>query len=262
PNAGNSAGDNDVDAGLVSIRSPYFTLPADGSIEMSYAYFFSHRDNSSSDDYFRFKLVDNNGVTLLALQDLQGADTDRPAVWTTESNVSLNAFLGMNVALQAEAADEATGSLVEAGLDAIVILHTPVNNDADNDGIENGADNCVNTANNNQLNHDGDGEGNACDSDDDNDGLTDAEEAQYGTDPTLVDSDADSLSDYDEVYSYNTNPNAADSDGDGYSDAEEIAVGRDPNQFDAHIPLPGWALLLLATALGYFATRRQHRRLP
>ncbi len=38
----------------------------------------------------------------------------------------------------------------------------------------NGPDNCPNTANANQLNTDGDAQGDACDSDDDNDGTADA----------------------------------------------------------------------------------------
>jgi hypothetical protein len=51
----------------------------------------------------------------------------------------------------------------------------------------------------------GDGIGDACDDDDDNDGLTDATEATLGTNPLL-----------------------ADTDGDGYDDGEEVAAGSDP----------------------------------
>ncbi len=45
--------------------------------------------------------------------------------------------------------------------------------DADDDGVCNDQDNCYNTPNPDQLNIDGDGWGNACDSDDDNDGIID-----------------------------------------------------------------------------------------
>ncbi|MEO8380407.1 MAG: PA domain-containing protein [Acidobacteriota bacterium] len=45
--------------------------------------------------------------------------------------------------------------------------------DADVDGVADAADNCPNTANANQANYDGDGQGDACDNDDDNDGVPD-----------------------------------------------------------------------------------------
>ena len=55
--------------------------------------------------------------------------------------------------------------------------------DSDADDIGDNADNCPGLSNTNQLNTDGDTEGDACDSDDDNDGFTDAEELADGTDP-------------------------------------------------------------------------------
>ena len=52
---------------------------------------------------------------------------------------------------------------------------------------------------------DSDGVGNNADLDDDNDGLTDADEATYGTDPLNPDTDGDGVSDADEVAA-GTNP--------------------------------------------------------
>lgn len=43
------------------------------------------------------------------------------------------------------------------------------------------------------------------------------------------DTDADGLSDYEEINTYNTSPYLADTDSDGYNDKEEIAAGYDPN---------------------------------
>jgi len=43
------------------------------------------------------------------------------------------------------------------------------------------------------------------------------------------DSDGDGLTDYDEIYIYNTNPYSDDSDGDGFKDKEEIDSKNDPN---------------------------------
>ena len=55
--------------------------------------------------------------------------------------------------------------------------------DTDGDGIGNNADNCPADANFDQANLDEDSAGDACDADDDNDGFTDAEEAEAGSDP-------------------------------------------------------------------------------
>jgi len=69
--------------------------------------------------------------------------------------------------------------------------------------------------------------------DTDGDGLTDAREANLGTDPTKADTDGDGLSDYDEVEQYKPDPLTADTDGDGLSDGEEVnSYGTDPLKAD------------------------------
>ncbi len=68
--------------------------------------------------------------------------------------------------------------------------------------------------------------------DPDDDGLTNLEEFQNGTDPHNPDSDGDGLSDGDEVHLYHTNPLLWDSDGDGLSDGVEVATGSNP--LDVH----------------------------
>jgi len=55
--------------------------------------------------------------------------------------------------------------------------------DDDSDGVGDNGDNCPITANSDQLNTDGDAEGDACDADDDNDGYSDEQESIDGTDP-------------------------------------------------------------------------------
>lgn len=64
--------------------------------------------------------------------------------------------------------------------------------------------------------------------DSDHDGLTDAQEKIYGTDPNNPDTDGDGLSDGDEVLIWHTNPLNPDSDGDGYSDGTEVRSGYNP----------------------------------
>jgi beta-glucanase (GH16 family) len=87
--------------------------------------------------------------------------------------------------------------------------------DADDDGVPDSTDNCPINANPLQENNDGDAEGNACDNDDDNDGLTDIEEQNFDSNPTY-----NPLTD--------TNPFNADTDGDGISDFDEINYDGNP----------------------------------
>ena len=64
--------------------------------------------------------------------------------------------------------------------------------------------------------------------DSDNDGLSDAEELQLGTDPRNPDTDGDGLFDGEEEKVYHTNPLDKDTDKDGYSDGEEVQNGYNP----------------------------------
>lgn len=65
--------------------------------------------------------------------------------------------------------------------------------------------------------------------DTDLDGLSDFDEVRsFGTDPTDSDTDADGLSDFDEINDFDTDPLLADTDGDGLSDGAELAAGSSP----------------------------------
>ncbi len=100
--------------------------------------------------------------------------------------------------------------------------------DADSDSINHDDDNCLLNYNLDQLDTDLDTAGNVCDDDDDDDGLADIFEASIGSDSLLIDTDGDTISDYDEVAfdgnanSYtpglDLNPLSTDTDGDLYLD--------------------------------------------
>lgn len=64
--------------------------------------------------------------------------------------------------------------------------------------------------------------------DSDNDGLSDEEEKQLGTDSNNFDTDSDGLVDRVEVKIYKTNPLQKDTDGDGFNDGQEVISGFDP----------------------------------
>jgi hypothetical protein len=97
--------------------------------------------------------------------------------------------------------------------------------DSDGDGRSDGADDCPTVANPDQLDSDADTQGDACDADDDNDGLPDATEARLGTSRVDLDSDDDGLGDADEVRR-GLNPARADTDGDLLPDGREIGVTK------------------------------------
>jgi hypothetical protein len=114
---GGAVGTNDVDGGTTSIRSPAITLPATGTLTLSFSYYFAHLNNSSSADFLRVSVV--GATTTQVFQELGAATTDAAAWATTSANIS--AFAGQTVRILIEAADASTASLVEAAIDDLRI---------------------------------------------------------------------------------------------------------------------------------------------
>ncbi|MFN2222622.1 MAG: hypothetical protein ACK2UH_08730, partial [Candidatus Promineifilaceae bacterium] len=69
--------------------------------------------------------------------------------------------------------------------------------------------------------------------DTDGDGLVNSREIELGTDPNNPDTDADTLSDGDEVLTWTTDPLNSDTDGDGLLDGDEVRRGTDPLNADS-----------------------------
>lgn len=93
--------------------------------------------------------------------------------------------------------------------------------DTDGDGVGDQADNCPATPNANQANNDNDALGDACDPDDDNDGMTDVWENAHRLDPK-------SASDKN-----------LDPDNDGFTNLQESRFGSDPHVHDTDIDKNG-----------------------
>ncbi len=90
-------------------------------------------------------------------------------------------------------ADDDNDGVADTG-DAFPLDNTQAG-DIDADGSDGFFDNCPSNVNADQLNTDGDAQGDACDADDDNDGVADANDA-FPLDPTLSgDSDSDGQDD-------------------------------------------------------------------
>ena len=114
---GSSVGSYDVDSGVTSIRSPNIDLRDASAAKLSLAYYFAHLRNSSSADFLKVSIVGNTTATVL--KERGAANTDS-ASWQSAS-YNLSQFLGQEVYLLIEAADADNPSLVEAGVDSIVI---------------------------------------------------------------------------------------------------------------------------------------------
>lgn len=172
---------------------------------------------------------DNDGLT--ALQEYQigtkenNSDTDNDGVPDGEEHNSYNTN---PIVADTDGDGLLDGEEQEQGTD-------PNNTDSDNDGLSDSAE--VNTHNTNPLVADSDSDGmldayeiihglnaNANDANDDPDGdaLTNLQEHNVGSSPNMVDSDGDSLSDYDEVITHFTSPILKDTDGDKIPDNWEL----------------------------------------
>jgi hypothetical protein len=116
--AGLSAGDNDLDAGLTSIRSPAIALPASGTITLSFKYYLAHGSNASSADFLRFRVV---GTTTTTVFQEIGDGSNDDGVWAT-ATVDLSAFAGQTIRILIECTDASLPSLIEAGVDDVRIV--------------------------------------------------------------------------------------------------------------------------------------------
>jgi hypothetical protein len=131
-----------------------------------------------------------------------------------------------------------TESLGAGHFDAYLVkLGQEPPDDTDGDGVMDNVDNCPLIANPDQTDTDEDGQGDVCDEDDDNDGLTDDDEILCGTNPNVQDTDGDGLLDGTEFDTAGgcggcPDPGNFDSDGDELSDGAEVDLPCGPDPCD------------------------------
>ncbi len=122
--AGSSVGTYDIDNGETSILSPEISLPAGRELTLSFYYYLGHLSNGTTDDYLRVSVVGD--TTQLVLEELGSGDYDA-ASWASFST-DISAFAGQDVHILIAAADAGSGSLIEAGVDDVLIEGVLTNN--------------------------------------------------------------------------------------------------------------------------------------
>jgi hypothetical protein len=164
--------------------------------------------------------TDNHACLALGVAGPAAADAARPAV---------GAFHYYLVSKENETGEGTLGDDSQGNPRALPLPCT----DGDSDGMPDHLDNCPDSSNPDQSDFDGDLAGDACDLDDDNDGLTDEEETVAGTSPTDPDTDGDGLLDGEEVLFWGSDPLSPHTDDDGLPDGEDNCPATDnPTQAD------------------------------
>ena len=119
--AGSSAGANDVDGGVTTIRSAPIDLPGDITRvgPLTFRWTFAHDANATSADQLRLYVETEAGDRTL-VWSVEGASSDRDAAWQ-QTWLSVDDYAGQTIRLVFQAEDGAEDNLVEAAVDDVRI---------------------------------------------------------------------------------------------------------------------------------------------
>lgn len=162
---GGGIGEADVDGGPAILTSPAMDFSmADGLI--SYVYWLS---NDDGDDSLVVELSSDGGPWVEAKRYTGGVGG-----WVSDSVlVGESVTPSADVRVRFVISDNPNDSVTEAAVDAVrgEVFLCEVSNDTDGDGVSDDMDNCTEVANPDQIDSNGDGFGNQCDADLNNDGV-------------------------------------------------------------------------------------------
>ena len=163
--AGGGVGDADVDGGPTFLTSPSLDFSG-GDGRVRYEYWFS---NDDGDDSLIVELSSNNGPWVEATRYTGGSGG-----WISDS-VPVASFVppSADVRIRFSTADNPNDSITEAAIDAVRadVFACDAPADTDSDGVPDTDDNCTLVANPAQIDSNGDGFGNLCDADLNNDNV-------------------------------------------------------------------------------------------
>ena len=118
PAGGSSVGTWDIDNGETSVISPSIQLPANSQPILDLHWYFGLLNNATEADYFKIDVIGSSSS--LSILNQVGNGTTRSAAYAPLT-ADLSPLAGETIVIRLAAADGGSGSLVEAGIDALSI---------------------------------------------------------------------------------------------------------------------------------------------
>ncbi|MBE2223837.1 MAG: polysaccharide lyase family 7 protein, partial [Anaerolineae bacterium] len=166
------------------IRVQLRQINADGSTGSYQDYWFAGKSASFPiGTTFDWDMTVENGVLFVTVNG-ETVTHDFAMLSTTPSVYADDAFYFSAGSQPQDNTEDVPGGDIEAG--EVLFYALDVTHDDDGDGVVNSSDNCPAMANSDQADFDGDGAGDVCDLDDDNDGVADTDDAFPFSDTSAI----------------------------------------------------------------------------
>ncbi|MBF0622182.1 MAG: PKD domain-containing protein [Magnetococcales bacterium] len=218
---------SDVDMTVSQVEA---SDPAVQSANLTYTMTVSNQGTESASEVVTSSTLDSN-MSYVSATPEQGSCTQSGSTVTCQiGTMAGGASVDIVLIVQATESGSVSHSVVVSSStvdsdtsNGTSTESTTILADTDGDTIQDSSDNCPSIANTDQLDQDNDNSGDACDTDDDGDGMPDLFESAYGFDSLdssdgALDTDNDGLTNSAEATAA-SNPIIADTDGDGVDDS-------------------------------------------